>query len=70
MLLILAVVCVLVTSSAKTDEAVAAVETGVAANVDDVVDDLDGEASRRRRMRQFRPSRRRGGYFPRWLFGG
>jgi hypothetical protein len=69
MLLIFAVVCVLVTSSAKT-EAVAAVETGVAANVDDVVDDLDGEASRRRRMRQFRPSRRRGGYFPRWLFGG
>lgn len=67
--MILATVCVLVTSSAKI-EALAAVETGVAANVDDVVDDLDGEASRRRRMRQFRPSRRRGGYFPRWLFGG
>ncbi len=68
MLLMFAVVCVLVTSA--QGEAIAAVETGDA-NVDDPIEsaDLDGEFSRRRRMRQFRPNRRRGGYFPRWLFG-
>lgn len=58
-----AVVCVLATPAKSA--ALATVE-----NVDANVDDLDVEASRRRRVRNFRPQRRRGGYFPRWLFGG
>ena len=66
-LLLFAVVCLLVTSAQS--EAIAAVENGDA-NVDELINsDLDGEASRRRRMRQYRPNRRRSGYFPRWLFG-
>ena len=67
MLLMLAVVCVHLTSAKSED--LAALETGNA-NVDDLTVDLDSEASRRRRVRNFRPQRRRGGYFPRWLFGG
>lgn len=69
-LLMFAVVSVLVTCTQSA--ALAAVETG-----DANVEDLDGEATRRRRVssrfrpqRNFRPQRRRGGYFPRWLFGG
>ena len=62
-LLMFAVVSVLVTSTQSA--ALAAVETG-----DANVEDLDVEATRRRRVRNFRPQRRRGGYFPRWLFGG
>lgn len=51
----LVVICVLVTT--------AQIELVHAEDVD-----LDTDASRR--VRHYRPQRRRGGYFRRWLFGG